>query len=211
MLSEKKYILALIMVLVSFSVYSFPELVLSPDPTASRICSAMIYEAVIRHSDKKKVRAYYKIRSGNRPYFKVQITIKSKSYIKVDYTVENKQEVEKYFGNLESLMRKIKDDLNTKNIIYDWKYESIITQKDNWGKLLLMPGRVLTENEVIEECYHNLVNSEYVTYISLDIAERDFRKDGNTDSKENVYDFLLRMVSRYRHKKVITYKEIYGF
>ena len=210
MLSEKNYILALIMVLVSFSVYSFPELVLSPDPTASRICSAMIYEAVIRHSDKKKVRAYYKIRSGNRPYFKVQITIKSKSYIKVDYTVENKQ-VEKYFGNLESLMRKIKDDLNTKNIIYDWKYESIITQKDNWGKLLLMPGRVLTENEVIEECYHNLVNSEYVTYISLDIAERDFRKDGNTDSKENVYDFLLRMVSRYRHKKVITYKEIYGF
>ena len=211
MLSEKKYILALIMVLVSFSVYSFPELVLSPDPTASRICSAMIYEAVIRHSDKKKVRAYYKIRRGNRPYFKVQITIKSKSYIKVDYTVENKQDVEEFFGNLESLMRKIKDDLNTKNIIYDWKYESIITQKDNWGKLLLMPGRVLTENEVIEECYHNLVNSEYVTYISLDIAERDFRKDGNTDSKENVYDFLLRMVSRYRHKKVITYKEIYGF
>ena len=117
MLSEKKYILALIMVLVCFSVYSVPELVLSPDPTASRICSAMIYEAVIRHSDKKKVMAYYKIRSGNRPYFKVQITIKSKSYIKVDYIVENKQEVEKYFGNLESLMRKIKDDLNMK----DWK------------------------------------------------------------------------------------------
>lgn len=108
---------ALLMLLVSIWGFASPKIAISPEYEANKRLAAIIFESILNHCDHAKLKEYYKLYKDFRPSFRIYIEIVNNSNINLKYKVENEQEAEKYFDDLNVLIKKVKNDLISKDAI----------------------------------------------------------------------------------------------
>ena len=197
---------ALLMLLVSIWGFASPKIAISPEYEANKRLAAIVFESILNHCDHAKLKEYYKLYKDFRPSFRIYIEIVNNSYINLKYKVENEQEAEKYFGNLKILIQKCEDKLNAEDVIYLYIGEQLILYEGHPEHNKL---------EKIKNVYNLSLEEEMRSLFSLEIMDCYFTfqrgKESDFKTENNTFDFLKRMVSKYRYMKVRTYKDIYGF
>lgn len=198
---------ALLMLLVSIWGFASPKIAISPEYEANKRLAAIVFESILNHCDHDKLKEYYKLYKDFRPSFKILIDIKGKSYINLRYIVDDEQEAEKYFDDLNVLIKQVKNDLISKDAIYIW------VDRLTDGFSTLYNG--MTKEEVMRKAYDAIMNRGIISTFNLQVMDSYFimpyGKESDFKTENNTFDFLKRMVSKYRNMKVRTYKDIYGF
>lgn len=197
---------ALLMLLVSIWGFASPKIAISPEYEANKRLAATVFQSILNQCDHAKLKEYYKLYKDFRPSFRIYIEIVNNSYINLKYKVENEQEAEKYFGNLKILIQKCEEKLNAEDVIYLYIGEELILYEGH-------PEH--TKLEKIKNVYNLSLEEKMRSLFNLQVMDSYFimpyGKESDFKTENNTFDFLKRMVLKYRYMKVRTYKDIYGF